>query len=282
VFALLISSVLAYAAPPQPKPFDLSFSRWDSVLRVYSKEGLVDYRRLKLNGDLEPFLAQLAAVKEEELSSWTKQQRLAFWINAYNAFTLKGVLRLYPIPPRRKCQYPEAKSSSWDPFGCPANSPARIPDMWTERSYDVAGRKLSLDEIQNELLRGFGETRVMFALSKASKGCPVLRGEAYKSDRVLAQLDGDVQRFAQSKACLDVDVDNMRIGASPVLRWYTDWFDAYDDGTFESYPKDARGPLAYLGRVMGEYEYAPIKARPFQWDWMKYDWALNDLPLLEK
>jgi hypothetical protein len=262
--------------------FDLSFSRWDSVLRGYTRDGLVDYRRLKLNGDLEPFVAQLAAVKEEEINSWTKQQRLAFWINAYNAFTIKAVLRLYPIPPRRKCQYPAAKSSSWDPFGCPANSPARIPDMWTEHWYDVAGRKFSLDELQNQVLRAVGDPRVMFALSKAAKGCPMLRGEAYKADRVLAQLDGDVQRFAQSKACWDIDVEDMRIRASPVLRWYSDWFDAYDDGTWEGYPKAARGPLAYLAQLLSEYEYAPMKARPFQWEWTDYDWTLNDLPLLER
>jgi hypothetical protein len=261
--------------------FDHRYARWDALLKGFVKDGRVDYASLKHLGDLEPVLAELSAVKEKEEESWTKPQRLAFWLNARNAFVIQAVLRAYPIPPRSSCDYPP-DSSGFDRWGCPSNSVARIPEMWTDKAYVAAGRLLSIAELEDDILRRFGEPRVDFALAKGALGCPSLRGESYIPDKLFGQLDDDVLRFAGDPACEKIDTENWRMGVSPALRWCRDDFASFDDGSWDGYPKQARGVVAYLAQLLPPGTYSAIKARPLEFDWLPYDWSLNDRPLLER
>lgn len=241
---------LAWAEP--------DYSGYHQVLREHVGElGLVDYRALSHKRDqLDHFLDGIAVVSESEYKRWNRLEQIAFWINAYNALTLRVVREHYPV-----------------------NSIRDIPGVWSEAQHTVAGRQLSLDQIEHEILRSeFGEPRVHFALVCAAIGCPKLRTEPYRGGALEAQLEEQARRFLSQPQNFRLDPRRSRLHVSSIFKWFgQDFVPRSVDGK----PADGKAVEAAVHDFVRKHappEQAALLERG-DWDlrYLYYDWALNDL-----
>ena len=175
VIAIVIGAALS-ATPVNPaQTFDHNYLAYARVLSDFLVGHRVDYKRLAKNrGGLDDASEELSAVSAVALNGWTREQRLAYWINAYNLLTLRVIVDHYPI------------QGSW--FSVyPRNSIRQIDGVWDEITWQVGGRTLTLDEIEHRILRPrFNEPLIHFAINCAAVSCPPLRDPDSPRPRKLA------------------------------------------------------------------------------------------------
>ena len=136
-------------------------------------------------GELDEFVTAFGRLDEKVYEKWDEKAKIAFWLNAYNAFTLKAIIDNYPI-----------KSSFFRSRVYPKNSIRQIPGVWDKIPFTVMGQDLTLEHIEHKILReGFDEPRIHMALVCAAIGCPPLRNEPYLGEELDDQLDDQTRRF---------------------------------------------------------------------------------------
>jgi hypothetical protein len=252
---LALPTLLAVARPargqtlPDPEIFD-------RVLTAHVRAGLVDYHGLAGHRtDLDLYLEQLARTSPSDLELASRETRLAFWINAYNACVLRLVVDHY------------ATASHGDG---PVISVRQIPDAWSRQFCRVAQRERSLDGIAHGILRPLGDPRVHFAVSCPSRSCPSLAGEAYRGDRLDAQLDVAVLRFVADSSQYALEA-----GALPTLRVnkLLDWYKEDFGGT--------AGVVAFLRRFAPPDHVPALEPGRVRVEYFRYDWTLNDAALFD-
>ena len=246
-------------------PFDHGFAGYAQVLRDYVRPPRVDYAALtKGRASLDTAVAAVAAPAEVEEARWTREQRLAFWINAYNALTLRAIVDHYPI------------RSAWLTLQ-PRNSIRQIDGVWTKLTWRAAGRRVTLDDIEHTILRPqFKEPRVHFSITCASVGCPPLAAEPYRAATIDAQLDEAARRYLASPQGLLVDGDTLRV--SKILDWYGEDFVARfaPDATGRADRTD-QAIRGLVGRF-GPAAAAELARKPStRIRFLDYDWSLNDV-----
>jgi hypothetical protein len=194
--------------------FDQQHGEWTALLQRYVHAGEVDYAAVKKNeGELEAYLRQLASVKREELDRFSRQDQLAFRINAYNAYAIRMILDHYPVSSIRNI--------------------GLLPGAAFRSSFiPLFGGSVSLNDIENGL-RETGEPRIHFAIVCASKSCPEPRAEAYRGAVLDRQLDDDAARtFLRDRSKNHLDGSTLYL--SSIFRWYRDDF-ARAAGSLEAY-----------------------------------------------
>jgi len=206
------------------------------LAKYVDAEGKVAYRSLAQQ-DAATLDAYLQALERADPGTMSPAEQTAFWINAYNAHVIRGVLDGYDA---------EGRVARLRFFGF--------------YSFPVAGRKRTLNDIENDILRGqLHEPRIHFALVCASTSCPKLRREAYRGDRLEAQLD------EQARSFLD-DPTRNQFGPggiaklSSIFKWFADDF-----------VRAAGSVPAFIGR----YRQLPAGARI---EYLDYDWSINAQP----
>ncbi|MCP4452905.1 MAG: DUF547 domain-containing protein, partial [Planctomycetes bacterium] len=192
----------------------------------------------------------------------------AFWINAYNALTLKAVLDHYPI-----------KSSFFRSLTYPKNSIRQIAGVWNKLKFTVHNRPMTLEHIEHEILRvQFNEPRIHLALVCAAKGCPPLRNEPYAGLTLDAQLDDQAAAFLADLSKFKIDRKEEIVHLSPIFKWFGEDF-------VETYaPSENTGDLdAELSAVMNYLAshvdglFRPYLFRgKYKVKFLKYDWSLNE------
>lgn len=265
--ALLLSGcllALAGSTSAAAADVDHTYAAYASVLAAHVSGERVDYRSLTAGrAALDAVVASFAAVTREEEARWARPQRMAFWINAYNVFTLRAIVDHYPIRGRWLSLYPK-------------NSIRQIDGVWTGRRWNAAGRQITLDDIEHRLLRPeFQDPRVHFALNCASVGCPVLAEAPYRGDDLDEHLDRAAVRYLASPHGLVVTNTILRL--SSIFKWYGRDFDA----RFSALGPAGRSgsDRALLGVVA---TYGPPAARTLAQQagtrigFLAYDWTLND------
>lgn len=189
-------------------------------------------------------------LQEQLPSLLPKSERMVFWINLYNAVTLQVVLENYPIKSIR-----EIRSHTLDPRG--------LIGPWFERRVTVEGRKLSLYEIENAILRKeFGEPRIHYAINCASDGCPNLRPAVWSGDDLEHDLEAAAQEFVGSRRGAWLDAAG-RPHLSRIFKWYGRDF------------KAEGGVAAHLARLASPATRSKLAA-PDPSLRHAYDWSLND------
>lgn len=243
--------------------FDPAHAAWDGLLKrgvVVSPDGSssrVDYAGFKrAQSALAGYLDQLSAVTAAEYESWPRQERLAFLINAYNAFTIKLVLT----------RYPDLKSIK--DLGSLLQSP------WKQQFFTLLGEQRSLDDVEHRMIRApgaFDEPRIHFALNCASIGCPMLREEAYVAARLDAQLESSTSRFLGDRTRNRYDAAAGRLELSSIFDWYKADFERGGASVPQFIARYA-GALANdaAGQAMVRRGALPIR-------YLDYDWKLNDV-----
>ncbi len=216
-------------------------SLFTAVLHQHVKGGVVSYATLKTDARLDKYLKQLRA---EDASELTGNELKAFWINVYNAFTLKKVCEHYPV-----------------------KSIQDIPNVWTEKFITIDGESYSLNEVENNRVRPLADMRTHFALVCAAQSCPPLRSEAYTAGKLNAQLDDQARTFMRSPRWNTFDVRMSSCTLSKIIDWYIGDFGGM-------YAKVLKALSAYttddVTRALKGSGYA------FTVSFNEYDWALND------
>jgi hypothetical protein len=217
-------------------------SIFDELLSRYVKGGVVHYRGFKSDeGKLDEYLQMLEHMNSRQLNP---KEHLAFYINAYNAWTIKLVLGGYP------------GIKSIKDLGTLFSSP------WKKKICRVDGQILSLDDIEHGIIQPFfQDPRIHFALNCASKGCPPLASEPYRGPTLDRQLDAAVSAFINDPSRYRFGGDTLYL--SMIFKWYASDF---KDGVLAFIRSHAEGNLRDALTARGD----KIKI-----GYMDYDWSLN-------
>lgn len=244
LFAIALTALL-WAFPAWG--FDHQYGTWQSVLERHlhqkGRQTYVGYKALQTNPTaLNQAAHQMAAVGAKDFAQWTKEQKLAFWINAYNIFTVKLVVAHYPVESIKDI------GAFWQsPFGL--------------EFFQLFGEDYTLDRIEHQRLRvNFNEPRIHFALVCASMSCPNLSPEPYRPDRLDTQLEQALRRFLA-----DGDKNRIVKGTlylSKIFRWFEEDF------------TDQAGSLANF--LLPRWPEAAQLAEQDKVDYLEYSWVLND------
>jgi hypothetical protein len=230
---------------------EIDHGDWDLLLqRFVDESGNVAYSDWSNSRDnveaLDSYLASIARANPRRPAA--RKTRLAFWINAYNALMIRGILREYSATRTQDRAAP----------------PARF-DMWSNLLLRVGGTDYSLDQIENQVLRPLREPRIHFAIVCGSRGCPRLRNRAYSTSDLERQLQDNARNFFADPQKLEYDPSTGELRLSPILKWY-----AQDFGNSEREVLETITP--YLpDRVTREGRGANRLSAGF----LDYDWSLN-------
>lgn len=237
-------------AGPPTRSASEAYADYQAVLDHYVVDGQVDYARLKADDPpaWRRFLAWLEAARPE---AWPVDQQRAFWINAYNARVVAGVLARYPLDSVRDVGL----------LG------GRIRGFFSRREHPVAGRERTLDEIEKEILLKppLRDVRVHWALNCASSSCPRLRAEPYRAARLDMQLDFQARTFLNSPAGHRLDRDAKVLYLTRIFDWYRDDFEGAAGSVREYAARYLTGAAA---DAAGDPDW--------KIDFLDYDWSLND------
>jgi hypothetical protein len=237
--------------------FDHAHKAWDALVKKHvvvlqgGKASQVRYADFaKDRAALKAYLDSLSKVTEAQFNGWPKAERMAFLINAYNAFTVEKILTRYP------------GLKSIRDFGTVFGNP------WKDKFFTLFGRESWLDQVEHEMLRkpgAYNEPRVHYAVNCASIGCPMLREEAFVADRLEAQLEEQAVRFLSDRSRNRFEAGKLEV--SKIFDWFKEDFGVREQ-YFARYARlladapeaqklvaEARAPLAFL----------------------EYDWTLNDV-----
>jgi hypothetical protein len=245
-------------------PFDAEFAGYADVLRRYVRDARVDYRGLLAGrAALDSVVRSFAAPTGAELEAWPRARQLAFWINAYNAFTLRAIVDHYPI------------RASWLSLG-PRNSIRQIDGVWTTLPWKAAGRTVTLDDIEHRIIRPtYREPLIHFAVNCASVSCPPLASVPYRERTIVEELEASARRYLASPlgAVADGDV----IGVSSIFKWYGDDFiERFQaSGTGSGSPAE-RAIFGVLARYGPPTLQSLVRSGRARLSYLPYDWSLND------
>lgn len=231
--------------------FDHTHSAWTAILNRYVHDGRVDYAALKSSDQSEfaAYLHSLQSVCRTHYEKWPHEQKLAFWINAYNAFTVRLILDHYPVESIQKIGLLPGAAFRTELIEMPAARPGRM----------------SLNDLEHGILRTeFHEPRIHFAIVCASKACPQLSSAAYRAGDLDAQLDAAARGFILDTAKNRFDPSTHTLYLSSIFKWFREDFDA-SAGTLP----------AFVARYAEPSMAAAARAGDVDVEFLDYDWSLN-------
>jgi hypothetical protein len=268
--SLLLTALLALAPAAALAQFDHTHKPWDALLKKHvvvleqGKSSKVRYAGLRADeAALKAYTDSLSKVPEAEFRGWSKNQQMAFLINAYNAFTVAKILQRHP------------NLKSIRDFGNVIGNP------WKDKFFTLFGRESFLDEIEHNILRkpgAYDEPRVHYAVNCASIGCPMLREEAFVAERLDAQLEEQARRFLSDRSR-----NRFANGALEVSKIF-DWFKVDWQSGYKGIGRDA-APIASREAYFARYaklltdkpeEQKQIEDGKASIRFLDYDWALNE------
>lgn len=265
VAAITVVALSMVMVWPAGAAFDHSYAVYGTLLSDHVVGTQVDYARLKRNrAALDAIVATFGQVTSAELSGWSRERQIAYWINAYNVFTLQAIVNHYPI-----------QGSVFSL--APPNSIRQIDGVWTHLRWKTARGEMTLDQVEHETLRTqYEEPRIHFAINCASVSCPPLRGEPYRGEMLDRQLTLAARDFLASPH--GVKVEGTTLHVTSLFDWYGDDFiPRYSSltgagrsererailGVIATYGPGAASRLAQQGTARIRY--------------LDYDWSLNDI-----
>lgn len=213
------------------------YKEYNEFLKSHvSTNGKVNYAKIKVNESKLNLILESFKTNTPELS-WTRNQKLAYWINSYNAHTLSYVTNKYPVK-----SILDINNKPWDQKFIPYDK-------------DI----ISLNDIEHKKIRGqFNEARIHFALNCASKSCPKLLNKAYRPEILQSQLEKQTRLFLNDSGKNDLN-DSTTILISSIFDWYN-----------EDFSTNGKTVLSFIRK---RNESVPENVSV---DYMKYSWELND------
>lgn len=221
----------------------ISHEKWSNLLKTNVNEnGQVNYKGIIEEKDKFYEYINLLNNNHPNTKNWTKNERLAYWINAYNAYTVQLIIENYPLESIKDIK-------NGIPF---------INSSWDIKFIEIEGKTYDLNNIEHNILRKkFNEPRIHFAINCASVSCPALRTEAYETDKIEVQLEEQARLFLGNNTKNKIDIDKVEL--SKIFSWFGK--DFKKDGTLIQY--------------INQYTNIDIKEDAEQ-VFLKYDWNLNE------
>jgi Protein of unknown function, DUF547 len=242
VFQSCFREIKDYSSESKP----VNHAIYDSLLRKYvNNDGFVDYKGfIKDSVQFNSYLDLLSKNHPND-KNWSREERLAYWINAYNAFTIKLICKNYPI-----ASIKDIKKGL--PF---------VSDTWTIDFIKIEGKVYSLNNIEHNIIRPkFKEPRIHFAINCASYSCAPLRNEAFMADKLEAQLDDVAKKFINANSFRNKIVSSKKGELSKYFTWFA--------GDFKEKEPSV---IAFINK------YADIKLdENASIDYVDYNWNLNE------
>lgn len=241
---------------------EFDHSQWNTLLKQHvlplngGQASKVDYQGFADDKmQLKRYLVDLSQVSNAEFDTWSKDEQLAFLINAYNAWTVDLILTKWP------------DLDSIKDLGGFFSSP------WSKSFIPLLGEPRSLDDIEHTLIRGsdrYQDPRIHFAVNCASIGCPALRNEAYIGKRLDVQLDEQTQLFLEDRSRNGIDDSNLAL--SSIFKWYREDFEKGWKG-YSSLEQFLVDHAADLSLTLEEVQ--KLKDKDMSIRFLDYDWSLN-------
>ncbi len=219
IVVMLLLSKNNFVTEAAPINKNLNHSTWNLLLKKYvSDQGKVDY--LGFKKDLTELNAYLEWLSNSiPLETWSKDQKMAFWINAYNALTIQLIVDRYPI------------SSIKDIF-----------NPWNIKVITIANKSLSLNNIEHDILRKMGDPRIHFGIVCASISCPKLQNEAFSTQNINRLLNKASKEFLADTTKNNITTNSVEL--SKIFKWFAkdfkqegsliDFLNRYSDITIAS------------------------------------------------
>ena len=250
--------------------FNLSFA---GLLKEYvDARGLVNYSKLRrFRLELNNAAEKLANLKPEVYITWSQNEKIAFWINAYNICTLKGIIDNYPIKPSRFML-----------LFYPANSVMHIRGLRNETYFMIMGIQYTLEEIEKDILLGrFEEPRTCFAVSYGTISSAALRTEPYIGKVLEKQLDEQIKNYLIRSDALRIDETNKVVYLSPIFRLYRWNEDAFlkrygTNKLFREHQQTDRAALNFIKDYISQANAEFLKRKEYSVEYIKYNWQLNE------
>jgi hypothetical protein len=263
--AVVQAVVSAQPVPSKVHPFHRSF---DELLDVYARDGFVYYNALRLErAKLDRYVASLNTAAAGALAGGSRDEQKAFWINAYNALVLRTVIDHFPIRGRAK-EYPTV-------------SIRQIPGAFEKVVHRVAGRSVSLDGIERDILAPLGDARVLLALGRGAYGGGRLRSEAFDATTIEAQLAAVAAEAVSRTELVRIDSANNLLSVSPLFSWrdasFVESFAEKADPLFKERSALERAVLAIIEPHLFGAEAEFLEKNTFKMQFHTFDWRLNDL-----
>lgn len=210
------------------------FTKTTSFLNSHVKDGKVDYKTIHNDpSELDAILKNAESISVEVSDANNYQ---AFWINAYNLAVIKGIINNYPT-----------------------KSPLDHQGFFDKTTYSLAGKNITLNDIENTLLRAqFKDARFHFVLVCGALGCPPLINEAYLPSKLNTQLDRQT-KLAINGDFLKVNTKKKRVEASEIMKWYN-----------EDFTTDGQSEIDFINTYRTEKIPNNYKLSYFS-----YNWSLN-------
>lgn len=244
----------ATAAPQAQVQASYDVSPYANALKSHvNSQGQVDYANLKRSaGDLIRYTQTLSLMSPAAYQQWSSSEKIAFWINAYNALTLKSIIEKYPV-----------------------DSIKKISGVWNRKTHQVMGKSMTLDDIEHQVLRKqFNEPRIHMALVCAAKSCPPLLNQPYTGAALNAQFKGRTQAFIFNSSNFRIDRSKNTVYLSSLFKWYGQDFEKkYGTQGFQGSPKE-RASLHFLSSFLNS-DASYLKTASYQVRYLDYDWSLN-------
>ena len=221
---------------PNTKQEVFTHLAWTELLQKHvSNEGNVNYNGF--NTDRKALLSYIGSLGENMPSdTWTKEDKLAYWINTYNALTIDLILRHYPV-----------------------ESIKDIKNPWDQRYWQLGDKWYNLNEIEHDILRKMKEPRIHFAIVCASYSCPKLQNEAFTASKLEEQLTNATKSFINDPE--KNDLTPSKIGLSKIFAWFDKDFLINGTGSI----------IEYINRY-SNIKISPKTPKKFK----DYDWSLNN------
>jgi hypothetical protein len=246
------------------------------ILKDYvDDKGMVSYNMLRLKRyQLKTVLDKFDTLKVDEYNSWPKEDKIAFWINAYNMQMLNIIVKNYPIKPSRFF------SLFWGPKSI-RHIKGDINGIWNNYKFIVMDEEFTLGEIEKRIFRKeFDDPRVFFALSRASLSGPQLRSEPYYGRKLHKQLNNQTKKFLANPRAFRIDKDAGVVYLSALLQptWFGNEFVAKyaTDKKFKDQNPTTRAVLNFITNYVSAKDVSFLEVENYSVRYIAYDWTLNE------
>lgn len=217
---------------------------FDQVLQGHVDDGKVTYPAIKDDKRFHDYLTYLAETNPETFAS--VNEKLAFWINAYNALAIKGII---------------------DGLS-PSGFFSRIT-YFRSTDYKLAGRDINLYDLEHDIIIPFGDPRAHFAIVCASASCPNLVSEAYVAKKLEQQMEDNTRRFINNEFKNQFDTEKKVARVSKIFEWFTEDFENHS-GSVQK----------FLAAYVEDSTLAKLLAEDtLRLQYLNYDWSLNGIPV---
>lgn len=261
----------------KPPPKVTFHDKFAGILSEFvDDKGMVDYRRLKQKrGKLKLLLSEFTKLKRNEYNSWSKEDKIAFWINAYNLQMLKIIIDNYPVD----SYWLLHPFSGWEPDSI-KHINKRIGGI-NKQKFLIMDEVFTLPEVEQRFFRKeFDEPRVFLALSYATLTSPPLRNEPYYGDKLYKQLDDQARKFFSNPLAFKIDRKRQKIYLSVLLQptWYgSEFIRKYGtDKKFKDQKPAVRAVLSFLTNYISGQDKQFLEVENYSIEFMIYNWRLND------